>query len=121
MFYVVFREDKALEKTMKKVKRKYPDATFRQRELITRKYLMRRLIISSAIMYVGGTVLASVYIYNKDKFEGWLRLVIYLAGLIGSLLVIFGVCRFARGLHDPLTPQEAKELKEREEREKTGR
>ena len=47
--------------------------------------------------------------------------------LVEGLLMVFGglgsivsVCLFAKPLHDPLTPNERKELEEKEKYEKTG-
>lgn len=112
------RKDKALERTRKKIERKFPDATFRMQELITRKYLMRKKIISSAIMFVVGSTFVAIAAPNFDKFDGLKGGIIALAGLVGGYSAIFGVCKFAAAMHDPLTPQEAKELEEADKTEK---
>ena len=39
-------------------------------------------------------------------------------GLVSAILCIVAVMKFAKGLHDPLTPSEAEELIERERMEK---
>ena len=112
------RKEKVLEKVRKKVKEKFPDASYRIQELTARRYIMRRKIIKSATMFVVGLVLIIIADIYYDKFGGWKDVTIAITAMIGGYSIIFGVCSFAAAMHDPLTPQEAAELEEKDRIEK---
>ena len=60
-------------------------------------------------------ILIDIFCYNGPIGK---NLITSLLGLIGCIMVIVGVCTFAKSLHDPLTPKEAQELAEKDKIEK---
>ena len=76
----------------------------------------------SAGLCVGGFLL---YVLIGILFDNWLvaenpviSLFCNILKMIGCIMVIVGVCVFAKSLHDPLTPKEAQELAEKDKIEK---
>ena len=103
----------------KKVKEKHPDICDENEiEMLTRKYLMRKHMQKSAGLFLGGillVILINIFCYNGPIGK---NLITSLLGLIGWIMVIVGVCTFAKSLPDPLTPKEAQELSEKDKIEK---
>lgn len=103
----------------KKVKEKHPNiCDANEIEKLARKYLMRKKLLKSAGLFLGGNllvILIDIFCYNGPIGK---NLITSLLGLIGCIMVIVGVCTFAKSLHDPLTPKEAQELAEKDKIEK---
>ena len=79
---------------------------------------MRKELLKSGGCVLGGNllvILLDILFYN-GPFEK--NIISSLLGLIGSVMVIVGVCTFAKSLHAPLTPKEAQDLAEKDKAEK---
>lgn len=116
-----FKIDKAYEHIVNK----YPDITNKRHlELLTRKYIMRQKMTQAGLFFFGGVLLTLVLsqisstLENSSPVLDLLASVLTLAGLV---LPIIGVCKFAKALHDPLTPNESSELEVYDLIEKGGR
>ena len=103
----------------------------RKLELLTRKYIFNMKIRRAGMLCLSGVlstfVLAytSVYIENfADRVGGLvgdlISLLLAFATMSAASLVIVGVCKFASSLHDSLTTDEARELAEKDAKEKGG-
>ncbi len=98
----------------------------RHLELLTRKYIMRRKQITCGVLVLVGTLLIAIIslIAPQELSEtefSLTALLTALGGLIGGVLVILGACLFAKAMHDPLTPDEIKELAAFDSIEKGGK
>ena len=100
------------------VAKKYPEViNQRVLELLTRDYIKRRKLTVVALLFLFSV--ACIALCNLiEFFHPDLALLIQLTGGVGALI---SVCKFAKYLHDPLTPREAEELSSLEAFEKTGK
>ena len=117
-------KESSIEKAYRHVAENNPEIIDqRHLELLTRKYIMRRKKIESAIFFFGGMLGAIVASCIEGMFEtdsSVLELLWALLNIVWPSCVIVGVCRFAKALHDPLTPSEERELAIYDEIEKGG-
>lgn len=83
---------------------------------------MRRKLTCVGIFVVSGSLFAFIgEMFQRSYESDWIRLLCTLAVLTGAILVIVGVCSFASAMHDPLTPNEAAELVQKDAIEKGGK
>lgn len=98
-----------IDRAYRAVANKNPEVTNpRLLELLTRDYLMRQAKLKAALVFLAG--IASIFIGAALTGHPLLKLFGGLLALAGLVLLIVGVCKFVKALHDPLTPNEAKEL-----------
>lgn len=114
-----------IDKAYKHIANKNPDITNKRHlELLTRKYIMRQKMSQSILFFFGGVFLTIVMSQlsstpdNSMPITDWFASLLILVGLTFSII---GVCKFAKALHDPLTPNESKELEAYDLIEKGGR
>lgn len=87
-------------------------------EELVRKRLMRsKLKRSGSFVGIGGILIVLGAKYSNEESD-WIILLCSLAILSGAILVIIGVCAFAKAMHDPLTPNESEEYAKKEALEK---
>lgn len=106
-----------IEIAYEKERKLHPDETNPQIiEELVRKRLMRGKM-KRAGLYVGSgfAILAICSLIKESE-----SLLYNLFVLSGAVLVIIGVCSFAKAMHDPLTPSESEELARRDAIEKGG-
>ena len=115
---------KRLNKLYEKKKIQHPEADAETIELLVRKHIFRTRISLCILLYVFATLCTIVY--SNDSFtklaesnEVIGNISILLLG-IGGFGSIGAVCLFAKTVHDPLTPNESKELAKKDAYEKTG-
>lgn len=103
-----------VEKAYQYVTEKNPEITNeRHLELLTRIHIMRRKKIESGIFFFGGSLLTLLISHISAMFEDSSSLITLLFAVLsiaGPIMAIVGVCKFAKAMHDPLTPNESKEL-----------
>ncbi len=113
---------KRIDKAYKHIAKKHPDITNRRHlELLTRKYLMRRKNVISGLCFFTGyfyCLIDSILFSSYKNSDSAIATLIIVLELVSVVLMIVGVCKFARALHDPLTPNEERELAARETIEK---
>lgn len=114
-----------IDKAYDHIANKHPDITNKRHlELLTRIYIMRQKKIESGLFVLGGFVLTLIASYIAPLLENissYIDLLVSLLHLGGPVLVIVGACKFAKAMHDPLTPNEAKELAAYDSIEKGGK
>ena len=118
-------EKSKINRAYESVANKHPDITNRRHlELLTRIYIMRQKKIESGLFVLGGFVLTLIASYTAPLLENissYIDLLVSLLQLGGPVLVIVGACKFAKAMHDPLTPNEARELAVYDSVEKGGK
>ena len=108
------RFEKRYIKTYKAFVKKHPDII----DEVVQEYMIRRIIfwkhnLTCLALFVLGS--AGTFLAGKKMGENSFFSIL---GLVSLVLTIVAVITFAKGLHDPLTPNEAKELIEKEQKEK---
>ena len=100
-----------------------------QIELLVREYIMKKKMIKAAktlflgfliifgISFLGGCLERFEYMFDHLT-ESIISCCLSVLGMIGSGMIILGVCKFAKVLHNPLTPNESKEFAEKDAMEK---
>ena len=115
------RKQNLVKKAYREISQKMPGVTEHQLEKAVRSTIMKRQTKTAAIMFFGGAVtymlIGPFLLQYADGVWKLILLLICLAGVIAQICSVFV---FASTMHDPLTPAEAKELAEREQREKSG-
>lgn len=115
-----------VDKVYEKIKHKYPNIKGEsQIETLVREYIFQKKILLAILIYILATI-SIIALENIDKFLGSSESSVYnfaelALKFIGGFGTIISVMMFARALHDPLTPNEEKELQEKDTYEKTGR
>lgn len=114
-----------IDKAYDHIANKHPDITNKRHlELLTRIYIMRQKKIESGFFFLGGVFLTLFASYISPLLENislYIDLLVSLLNLSGPVLVIVGVCKFAKAMHEPRTPNEAKELASYDSIEKGGK
>ena len=84
----------------------------------TRRAKLNRKVAKAATVFLSGMILLLVAIFLDQKgIHGFGTTILFMIGPLGEIL---GVCMFASSVHDPVDYDEARELSQREEREKSG-
>ena len=113
-----------VDKAYKKIKHKYPNIKSEsQIETLVRKYILQKKLLIALLIYILATI-SVIALENIDKFLGSSESSVYnfaelTLKFIGGFGSIISVMMFAKTLHNPLTPNEEKELQEKETYEKT--
>lgn len=117
--------DARIDKIRKKIKAKHPNLTnaYIIEKLVQKAIFKRKLLLALAIYL--SSLLALVGIYNLDIFIADVTSKTYenveaLLQIWYGLGALIAVMVLAKTLHDPLTPEEARELAEKDKIEKTG-
>lgn len=106
-----------IEIAYEKERKLHPDETNPQIiEELVRKRLMRGKMKRVGLYVGSGFAILTICSLIKESES----LLYNLFVLCGAVLVIIGVCSFARAMHDPLTPSESEELARRDAIEKGG-
>ncbi len=118
-------EKSKINKAYEHIANKHPDITNKRHlELLTRKYIMCQKMIQAGLFLFGGYLLWMLMYKISPVLENSIPPVAFLVSLLNlaaPVFVIVGVCKFAKAMHDPLTPNESSELEVFNLIEKGGR
>ena len=122
-------EKALIERTYRKIQAKYPEATLEQQEMLVRKSLLKRKLLTGLAMWLGGFGMglgADELVLYLESIEPQTKLLLFLIVYLRLLefaaigVWIAGPVKMIKALHDPLTPAEETELRARDAIEKGG-
>ena len=122
-------EKALIDRTYRKIQAKYPEATLEQQEMLVRKSLLKRKLLTGLAMWLGGFCVgfgADKLVLYLESIEPQTKLLLFLIVYLRLLefaaigVWIAGPLKMIKALHDPLTPAEEAELRARDAIEKGG-
>lgn len=114
-----------IDKIYKKFRNKYPDIKNEgQIEILVRKYILKRKLLIAFFLFALSLllflfVLNNISVFFKNLSHDIVDSIYNYTIILGASSMIAAIMVFVKTMYDPLTPNESKELQERETFEKT--